>query len=411
MTTKSIACPSIKIFLLQMIESVVCLSRSFYLACVTHRQLGLHAFPKLERFVKYGCSNRKRGTFIIYFFYLLFRFMASPYYLIAYLSIHNKNGIAIIARLTSLGFASRLILSAPRNCRPPAKTRNTKVPMTAKENISLHQLILYNISERILSGEWPPGYRIPFEHELMVEYNCSRMTVSKVLTHLANNHMIERRRKAGSFVFRPHSQSLVMEIADIKVEVAALGLPYSFDISSCAKRKSEQADCTSLDVRPLSAVLELVCCHYAGRQPFCLEERLINLAAVPEAADETFAEQSPGSWLMSRVPWTTAEHKIIATEPSAAVADALKLSAGKPCLVVERKTWSNNHTVTFVRLTYPGNLHELVARFAPVQSAKRMKIGKAVQDKSRTVSIGTSSAAPQSKSGRQTARSGTAPRR
>ncbi len=31
----------------------------------------------------------------------------------------------------------------------------------------------------------------------------------------------------------------------------------------------------------------------------------------------------------------------------------------------------DDHTVTFVRLTYPGALHELIARFAPTQSEKR----------------------------------------
>ena len=32
------------------------------------------------------------------------------------------------------------------------------------EPVSLYQRILGDIRDRILSGEWPPGYRIPFEH-------------------------------------------------------------------------------------------------------------------------------------------------------------------------------------------------------------------------------------------------------
>lgn len=249
--------------------------------------------------------------------------------------------------------------------------------MTAKDNISLHQRILTDIADKILSGEWPPGYRIPFEHELMAQYRCSRMTVSKVLTHLANADMIERRRKAGSFVSRPHSQSAVLEIPDIKAEVSALGLPYSFDLLIRRRRKSSQADRVVLDLKAPGPVLELVCCHYAGRQPFCFEERLINLAAVPEAGEENFAAQAPGSWLMSHIPWTAAEHRIQAIEASVPASDALKLAPGKPCLVIERRTWSSDHTVTFVRLTYPGNLHELIARFAPAQSEKRALGSKA----------------------------------
>ena len=47
---------------------------------------------------------------------------------------------------------------------------------------SLYQRILGDIRGRILSGEWPPGHRIPFEHELTEEYGCSRMTVNKALS-------------------------------------------------------------------------------------------------------------------------------------------------------------------------------------------------------------------------------------
>ncbi len=76
----------------------------------------------------------------------------------------------------------------------------------------------------------------------MKQYKCSRMTVSKVLTQLANARMIERRRKLGSFVSRPHSQSAVLTIPDIKAEVAALGQPYSFEVLRRARRRSTRED-------------------------------------------------------------------------------------------------------------------------------------------------------------------------
>lgn len=241
-----------------------------------------------------------------------------------------------------------------------------KAPKAAKRTgMSLHQRILSDIQDRILSAQWPPGHRIPFEHELMVQYRCSRMTVNKVLTQLASARMIERRRKAGSFVSRPHSQSAVLEIPDIKTEVSALGLPYRFEILSRHKRRGNRDDRALLDAQPGVPVLELTCRHFAGPQPFCFEERLINLAAVPEAAQETFRDAAPGAWLLTRVPWTTAEHRIRATEALHAAATALEIKAGKPCLAIERKTWRADHAITFVRLTYPGNVHELVASFAP----------------------------------------------
>ncbi len=232
---------------------------------------------------------------------------------------------------------------------------------------SLHHRILADIEDRILRGDWPPGHRIPFEHELTEQYRCSRMTVNKALTQLAHAGLIERRRKAGSFVVQPHSQSAVLEIQDIKAEVRALGLPYRHEITGSRKRRSMRADRLLLDPSPAGQVLDLTCRHFAGPRPFCLEERLINLAAVAEAATETFAEMAPGPWLVSRVPWTAAEHRIRASAASPTAALALRIAEGAPCLVIERRTWRTEHSVTFVRLTYPADAHELIARFAPTQ--------------------------------------------
>lgn len=231
--------------------------------------------------------------------------------------------------------------------------------------LSLHQRILGEIEARILSGEWPPGHRIPFEHELTGQFGCSRMTVSKVLTQLANAGLIERRRKAGSFVRRPHSQSAVLEIQDIKAEVSARDLPYRLEITNRRKRRGVAADRVLLDIAPREPVLELTCRHFAGLQPFCVEERIISLSAVPEAQEESFDEVPPGTWLINRVPWTGAEHRIKAVPADAAMASMLQIAPGTACLVIERRTWRAEQAVTFVRLTYPGDAHELVARFAP----------------------------------------------
>ena len=98
--------------------------------------------------------------------------------------------------------------------------------------VSLYQRILSEIRARILSGEWQPGHRIPFEHELSVEYGCSRMTVNKAMSELAKSGLIERRRRSGSFVSRPRSQAAILEIHDIRTEVQALGLPYRYQLMS-----------------------------------------------------------------------------------------------------------------------------------------------------------------------------------
>lgn len=226
---------------------------------------------------------------------------------------------------------------------------------------ALYQRILSDIRGRILSGEWPPGHRIPFEHELSAEYGCSRMTVNKAMSELARAGLIERRRRSGSFVRRPQSQAAILEIQDMQAEVEALGLPYRYERAS-----RREGVATGKDGFPEGTrLVELVCRHFAGTTPFCLEERAISLAAVPEAAEENFETVAPSPWLLARVPWNAAEHTISAVAADEHVAKMLNVPRHSACLVVQRRTWSGEQPVTYVRLTYAGETHSLVARFAP----------------------------------------------
>lgn len=229
---------------------------------------------------------------------------------------------------------------------------------------SLHQRILGDIEGRILSGALPPGARIPTEQELAATYDCSRMTVSKVLTMLANAGLVERRRKAGTFVRQPSSQAAILEIHDIKAEVLALGQAYRFELMRRAPRGGDR---DFPGGRGGGRLLEITGRHFAGRKVFCLEERLINLKAVPQAETEDFVDVSPGRWLLDTVPWTEAEHRIHAAGASRVEARALGVDIGTPCLVVERRTWRGKIPITLVRLLYPGDAHRLVAHFKPLR--------------------------------------------
>jgi len=235
------------------------------------------------------------------------------------------------------------------------------------EILSLHQRILSDIREKILSGAWAPGHRIPFEHELTAHYNCSRMTVNKALSQLAKAGLIERRRRSGSFVRQPQSQAAVLELHDIRIEVEALGLPYRYERLERLKRRSSAEDRALLGLSAPGPVLALEGMHFAGERPFALEQRLINLSAVAEAGEEEFLDIAPGPWLIGRVPWSEAEHRIRAMAAGETIADALDIDASAPCLVVERRTWSAERPVTHVRFIYPAESHTLVARFTPSQ--------------------------------------------
>ncbi|CAH1674124.1 histidine utilization repressor [Chelatococcus asaccharovorans] len=240
-------------------------------------------------------------------------------------------------------------------------------PPRRAQTDSIHQRIRADIEGNIVSGAWPPGYRIPFEHELMQEYGCSRMTVNKVMSRLAEIGLIERRRRAGSFVARPQVQSAVLEIPDIKAEIVSRGQAYRYELISSQRRRATPEDRQLLVVEAGADVLLLTCRHFAAGEPFAFEVRRLNLAAVPMAADVDFASEPPGTWLLGHVPWTQAEHRIRSLNAGEAYAAALDIPPETACLVVERRTWRGGESITHARQVFPGSLYYLSATFTPTQ--------------------------------------------
>lgn len=230
---------------------------------------------------------------------------------------------------------------------------------------ALHQRIREEIEAKILSGEWGPGHRIPFEHELTEQYRCSRMTVSKAISALAEAGLIERRRRAGSFVARPRVHSAVLDIPDLKSEIEARGACYRFDLLACDRRPAENG--LEAELAGGQALLALRGVHLSDARPFAIEERLVSLRAAPEAAAVDFAVISPGAWLLEHIPWTEAENRITAVSADAKTARLLFIPAKTACLAVERRTWRSGRAVTWVRQTFPGESYDLVARFGPAR--------------------------------------------
>jgi GntR family histidine utilization transcriptional repressor len=233
---------------------------------------------------------------------------------------------------------------------------------------SLHQQILTDIEKRIVSGDWPPGFKLPFEVDLAKSYNVSRMTVNKVLTRLADAGLIERHRKTGTFVKQPNAQAAILEIHDIEVEVLSLKQKYAFKLVDRSSRNANEHDLARFGLSKNIDVEEIACTHFAGDAPFCWEHRLINLDVVPKALAVDFTHIPPGQWLRLQVPWTTAQHKIYSIAADADIARRLDIAKGSPCLVVERRTWSDQGPVTVVRFTYPAEKHAVVATFTPASS-------------------------------------------
>jgi len=231
----------------------------------------------------------------------------------------------------------------------------------------LYRQIRRAIAEPILSGHLTPGARLPSEHAFMGVFNTSRMTINRALQMLADEGLVTRHRRNGTFVAAQVAEHAVMELRDIADEIQATGADYTYELLERWQIEVDRILEKKLGFQFGTSSLYLKCRHLADGVPFVIEERYINIGSVPDASGEAFTNTPPSRWLLENVPWSRAEHSIHAVNATDDIATLLEISPGDACLQIERTTWLTERPVTHVLLTYPGARHRLVGRFSPGQ--------------------------------------------
>ncbi len=223
------------------------------------------------------------------------------------------------------------------------------------------------IRGRIREGVWGPGDAIPGESDLARAFGVSRLTVHRALRELAQEGVIERRRRRGSRVAVRTGRNLVLEIPRVERLVEELGCRHHLELAGRRIRIPPAEVRERLELPGRERALELRVLHFADQRPFQLEERWINLRAVPSARTADFASTPPGSWLLAHVPWSEAEHIIAAENADPETARALSIEPGEAVLVIERRTRHRGLVITWARFSHPGSSYRLATAFAPGQ--------------------------------------------
>jgi len=229
----------------------------------------------------------------------------------------------------------------------------------------LYRQIKRAIAGPILSGQLDPGTRLPSEDAFTRIFATSRMTVNRALQMLADEGLVTRHRRNGTFVAAQVAEHAVMELRDIADEVEDTGATYTYQLLQRRQIRPDSVIAGHLGLRTGNSVLYLQCRHLADGVAFVIEDRYINSKSVPDADHEPFDKTPPSRWLLANVPWTRAEHAVTALNAPQDMANLLEIPHHEACLRVERTTWLAERPVTYVHLTYPGARHRLVGRFTP----------------------------------------------
>lgn len=220
-----------------------------------------------------------------------------------------------------------------------------------------YEEIRAEILRRINSQDWPAGFAVPHEEKLAEEFNVARGTVRRALTSLVDAGLIERKRRAGTRVVGRKSHSSTLTIPIVRHEIEAGGRQYGY------KLLQSEACGADLDIQGVfkgAPLQHIACLHLSDGAPYQLEDRLVNLNAVPEAGAQDFSDISPNEWLVGQVPYSSIRTMLRAEPATEADTRYLKLKKSESVFVIERQTRLKAVPVTLVRMSHPASRYQII---------------------------------------------------
>jgi GntR family transcriptional regulator len=194
------------------------------------------------------------------------------------------------------------------------------------------------LRDRILSGAFGFGTKLPTEHELAQYYGVSRVTVRRALGELSRERFIERRRSAGTrVIYRAAPAPIAADISGVLANIADMGRRTAVKLLSFDYVPAKGAVAEALGVGPDQLLQRSVRVRAVDRVPFSYLT-----THVPESVAVTFTRHELASRplleLLERagVKVEHARQRISAGLATPDVADVLNVRAGSPLIELVR---------------------------------------------------------------------------
>jgi GntR family transcriptional regulator, histidine utilization repressor len=229
--------------------------------------------------------------------------------------------------------------------------------------LALYQKVQRHLLEQIAQGHLKPGTRVPSEHELVKQFSISRMTANRVLSQLATEGVVTRVAGVGTFVAEPRVHSHPLQIRNIADEIRARGHAHECRVLSLATVPATDELAERCAVAIGAKLDHSLLVHLENGSPLQVEDRYVNPKLIRNYLSHDFTQVTPHEVLIRAAPIQRAEHIVRAMLPDSAMRKLLALKRDEACLLIRRRTWSDQRIVSAADLYHPGSRYELTGQF------------------------------------------------
>ena len=242
------------------------------------------------------------------------------------------------------------------------------------------------LREKITSGQFPPGSKIPTEAALVSEYDLSRITVRQALANLEDEGLIRRDPGRGTFVTerrsKPNNKQDELVVSGSLADLISMGQATSVKLLDLEVVSASPDAASVLEVSTGDRLTRVTRLRFHQGQPYSYIENLLppfvgkklTRAYLRKGSVLRFIEQELGIKLRD------AEQRVRASLADAALAQLLETPIGSPLLYVDRSVRAaDGRVVERVRTFYRADLFSLDLHLT--RDARRHRTGWSFKDR------------------------------
>ena len=187
------------------------------------------------------------------------------------------------------------------------------------------------------------------------QFGCARATVNRALRQLAEEGLLERRRKGGTRVALNPVRKATFDIPIIRHEIESRGGVYSYAVLSRTLMNAPKRIETLMKIQNGEKLFRIKTLHRSGGTSFMYEDRWINPVSVENIEAVNFETVNANEWLLRHAHYTSGDLSFSAENATKIDAKILNVAPGTALFVLNRVTWNGAQSVTAVRLAYGPN--------------------------------------------------------